>query len=816
MAETKLTVSIVIGDVSRRDAISTACLQKVEAMRRYCRANAIALQLRVFTTASDIDDTAIHLATHASQIVHDSHFLGSDLILYEYGIYYGLFDSILLAPRSARLVVSHHGISPPFLYDDEVNRALVRSHHQINNVLLADLVLADSLYIADWLIQIGVAPERVERIGLPAFCDEPPPVTRCREFKDEPRLLYVGRFVRAKGVLELVQALARVKASTSFRPKLSLVGSLRFSDQAYLAQIRRVLKESGLGDAVTFRFDVPQDTLLAEFDAADALVIPSHHEGLCLPVIEAYHRHCPVIASDAAALPETTAGLGYLFRTGRVDDLATRLTEFLEARRKGMILTVRGSITPEDWTESVNRYIGWFSRDAYESRLLAALLNGLERRVSSEHRSWLTLASQDMLARVRSEPPLATDNPLDRKLDRVLATTVVPHDVLSADLLGTVSGNGQTPGVNAMTAPPSYNQLRWMSFKRRVKSIPVLGKAAVRGKRIIVPALRQTRSACIRLTGLDRPSGQLAALLEPLSRSLDARLLPLHSQAAELSSRLDALALALALQVDHLEQLRDQIATLQCSGEQHLHQLVGLTAMIDILARKNQMLALDVREWNAARGGRKHLAEPRILDPAEHARKIQELGGVIRLNLGCGEKPLRGYINVDARELPDVDVIADACNLPYGPDSVQEIVSAHLVEHFREHQFRQTILPYWTSLLTDGGVLRIICPNWAAMIRRLQEGRMSYQHFRTVTFGAQDYAGDDHFAMYTPEALAALLGEAGYHHIEQVAEERINGLCPEMELTAVRAPRHGQNGAADGKPPAFRRVAPATLEAQAD
>ena len=111
MAETKLTVSIVIGDVSRRDAISTACLQKVEAMRRYCRANAIALQLRVFTTASDIDDTAIHLATHASQIVHDSHFLGSDLILYEYGIYYGLFDSILLAPGrhdwSFPITVSH-------------------------------------------------------------------------------------------------------------------------------------------------------------------------------------------------------------------------------------------------------------------------------------------------------------------------------------------------------------------------------------------------------------------------------------------------------------------------------------------------------------------------------------------------------------------------------------------------------------------------------------------------------------------------------------------------------------------------------------
>src|SRR5271157_1168079 len=140
MAETKLTVSMVAGIVSQHDAISTSCLQKVEALRRYCRANSIALQLRVFTTVTDVGDTAIHLATHASQIVHDSHFLSSHLILYEYGIYYELFDSILFAPRSARLVVCYHGIAPPSLYDDdESKQALVRSHHQINNVLLADL-----------------------------------------------------------------------------------------------------------------------------------------------------------------------------------------------------------------------------------------------------------------------------------------------------------------------------------------------------------------------------------------------------------------------------------------------------------------------------------------------------------------------------------------------------------------------------------------------------------------------------------------------------------------------------------------------------
>jgi hypothetical protein len=38
--------------------------------------------------------------------------------------------------------------------------------------------------------------------------------------------------------------------------------------------------------------------------------------------------------------------------------------------------------------------------------------------------------------------------------------------------------------------------------------------------------------------------------------------------------------------------------------------------------------------------------------------------------------------------------------------------------------------------------------------------------------------------MYTPETLRALLLDAGFARVELVAPERMNGLCPEMELIA--------------------------------
>jgi hypothetical protein len=70
------------------------------------------------------------------------------------------------------------------------------------------------------------------------------------------------------------------------------------------------------------------------------------------------------------------------------------------------------------------------------------------------------------------------------------------------------------------------------------------------------------------------------------------------------------------------------------------------------------------------------------------------------------------------------------------------------------------------------------------MLERVHDGRMKLEEFKLVTFGWQDYEGDDHFAMYTPETLRALLGDVGFGRIEVLAVDRMNGLCPEMELVA--------------------------------
>jgi predicted SAM-dependent methyltransferase len=158
----------------------------------------------------------------------------------------------------------------------------------------------------------------------------------------------------------------------------------------------------------------------------------------------------------------------------------------------------------------------------------------------------------------------------------------------------------------------------------------------------------------------------------------------------------------------------------------------------------------------------------------------------LRLNLGSGHIPREGYVNVDARKLDGVDVAADVRRLPFGPGTVEEIYSSHLVEHFPIEELRSVVLPHWRDLLRPGGRLVAVVPDAEAMVRETAEGRMPFDDFQRVMFGDQEYDGDFHFSTYTPDSLSALLMEAGFEAVEIVDRARRNGLAYEFEIGASR------------------------------
>jgi hypothetical protein len=157
-----------------------------------------------------------------------------------------------------------------------------------------------------------------------------------------------------------------------------------------------------------------------------------------------------------------------------------------------------------------------------------------------------------------------------------------------------------------------------------------------------------------------------------------------------------------------------------------------------------------------------------------------------RINLGCGHIPKEDYINVDMRDLPSVDIVAEVGNLPFDHQSLSEIYSAHLLEHFPEQDLSRRLLPYWFTLLKSGATFRAVIPDWVNMMKNWSEGNFDFNKLKEVTFGGQEYTGDFHFSMFSQEGIIKLLTDTGFINVEVIANSRVNGNCLEMEVKAIK------------------------------
>jgi len=81
-----------------------------------------------------------------------------------------------------------------------------------------------------------------------------------------------------------------------------------------------------------------------------------------------------------------------------------------------------------------------------------------------------------------------------------------------------------------------------------------------------------------------------------------------------------------------------------------------------------------------------------------------KLKGVIRLNIGCGKKQEKGFINLDLRDLGQ-DIVWDIREgIPFPDNSVDLIWSQHVMEHFNESE-SQAVLREMHRVLKPGGVM---------------------------------------------------------------------------------------------------------------
>ena len=151
----------------------------------------------------------------------------------------------------------------------------------------------------------------------------------------------------------------------------------------------------------------------------------------------------------------------------------------------------------------------------------------------------------------------------------------------------------------------------------------------------------------------------------------------------------------------------------------------------------------------------------------------------LKLNLGCGDKILPGYINVDTaseRKSKKPDLIADIRDLKTIKTAIaDEILAVHVIEHFYYWEVIP-LLSSWKRILKPGVKIILECPNLLYACQMIVDNpQRASQPDKNGQMSMWPLYGDPswkdplmcHKWAYTPDSLKAVLTQAGFIGVMQ-------------------------------------------------
>ena len=353
-------IALYSGLIVEGDAISGSLRAKLSALRK-ARAEGLPVDTVAFCQHANVDDPAIQTVPGGvPDLVTRPAFRAASLHVFEFGIYYQLFNVAHLLPPD-KMAAVYHNITPrELIVDPTVHAAIDRSMVQKHLLERMSMVICDSEFSRHELIEFGIPAPRLSVVPLPgSFPISSSPGRGSRTPSEPVRFLFVGRLVRAKGVLDLLTAARRLVDSGETGFTVVLAGRTAGSDAVATESIARALGDPTMVPIIRFMPDVASDDIAAFFDEADVFLMPSYHEGYCIPIVEALGAGCPVIGYDNTNIPFVSGGLADLVPTGDVEALARAMKRAINglqtARSLGtpfMVTTAGGSLPEQEWREA--------------------------------------------------------------------------------------------------------------------------------------------------------------------------------------------------------------------------------------------------------------------------------------------------------------------------------------------------------------------------------------------------------------------------------------------------------------------------------
>lgn len=172
--------------------------------------------------------------------------------------------------------------------------------------------------------------------------------------------LFVGNLKPHKNLSLVLDALS------AFPEKhLVIAGQLEgFIHGENLSELKK--RYSHMKDRVHFLGKVTDEGLTYLYMNAEALIFSSFYEGLGLPPLEAMNLGCPVLASNAASIPEACGEAALYFDPTKKEELIQAI-QGLEKERKNLVIEGKKRAALYTWERSIEAHKEAFSTLPYTS-----------------------------------------------------------------------------------------------------------------------------------------------------------------------------------------------------------------------------------------------------------------------------------------------------------------------------------------------------------------------------------------------------------------------------------------------------------------
>ncbi len=279
------------------------------------------------------DELPFQILESPASLLLDLHFQHSNIIIFQYGIYFSTIDLIFLAPLHAKVISIFHNITPKKLMLPQHHALIDRSFSQIFNLQSIDYVVCDS---PENLRELRSHNINTPATILPLWYKRifATPRYKPSYYDGIIRLVFVGRTVSSKGPMDLLNALQMCLNEQSVllgnqQFILTFITNPNHVDPALLQSVKALAltleHEYSRYLKVIFLLNVSDEIKFKELHDADIFVLPSYHEGFCVPILEALSSGCRIVSNNNSNIPNVAGSDAHLAETGNIESFAKNM-----------------------------------------------------------------------------------------------------------------------------------------------------------------------------------------------------------------------------------------------------------------------------------------------------------------------------------------------------------------------------------------------------------------------------------------------------------------------------------------------------------